>query len=396
DARCLETLALQRMHTSPTTRRRQGPITRQPSATEEIRLACVKGDHVVVQSLIENGRVNINSLLDDGWSPLMIAASAARPLVVDYLLSKDADPNLLRKDNFTALMAATGSSQLRTDDIVSCVTALMKAGSHVNAKDNNGMTPLGFAVKENRYEVANHLIDAGANLDSLDRNGRNCLFYAAEKGYGHMARLLLENGANIDIVDKSGWMICETAVEKGHFKLGELLFRVRESCWRPGRNPALMTEFNDVPEPLITDGGDTDTGEGIVNILTNIQTQVKCLSNTVNSVRIRMVQDVITKEYEVEPGKMDDLVVFARSMGKSCAILSNEVSSLNILVNGETKRGLNLNDSRKAISSPEYASDKVQRSRWDVLLAGAAGVMLLCYFLPHLRGKLATMRLWQL
>lgn len=74
------------------------------------------------------------------------------------------------------------------------------------------------------------------------------------------------------------------------------------------------------------------SGEGIVNILTNIQTQVKCLSNLVNSVRLRMVQDMNTKEYEVETGKMDELVVFARSMGKSCAILSNQVSSLNILL----------------------------------------------------------------
>lgn len=45
-----------------------------------------------------------------------------------------------------------------------------------------------------------------------------------------------------------------------------------------------------------------------------------------------MVQDVTTKEYEVESGKMSELVVFARSMQKSCAILTNQVSSLNILV----------------------------------------------------------------
>lgn len=49
-----------------------------------------------------------------------------------------------------------------------------------------------------------------------------------------------------------------------------------------------------------------------------------------------MIQDVTTKEYEVEEGKMAELVVFARSMGKSCAILSNQVSSLNILLVSRT------------------------------------------------------------
>lgn len=76
-------------------------------------------------------------------------------------------------DNFTALMAATGSSQLRTEDILTCVLALVRAGSTINAKDNNGMTPLGFAVKENRCEVAKCLIEAGAKVDVLDKNGRN-------------------------------------------------------------------------------------------------------------------------------------------------------------------------------------------------------------------------------
>lgn len=49
-----------------------------------------------------------------------------------------------------------------------------------------------------------------------------------------------------------------------------------------------------------------------------------------------MVQDASTKEYEVETGKMGDLIVFAKSMGKSCSVLSNQVSSLNILLVRET------------------------------------------------------------
>lgn len=36
------------------------------------------------------------------------------------------------------------------------------------------------------------------------------------------------------------------------------------------------------------------------------------------------------------------------------------------------------------------------RGRWDAMLAGAAGFFFFCYFAPHFRGKLATMRVWHL
>lgn len=57
DYRYYEGLRPQRiLAASPPLRRRQGPITRQPSASEEIRLACVKGDLIAVQNLIESKR----------------------------------------------------------------------------------------------------------------------------------------------------------------------------------------------------------------------------------------------------------------------------------------------------------------------------------------------------
>lgn len=70
-------------------------------------------------------------------------------------------------------MAVAGSSQQRMGDTLLCVTLLLQAGSHINAKDSNGVTPLGYAVKENKLDVAKSLISAGANVDSSDRNGRS-------------------------------------------------------------------------------------------------------------------------------------------------------------------------------------------------------------------------------
>lgn len=58
DYRGYDGLRTQRIYTTPpNVRRRQGPITRQPSASEEIRLACVKGDLLAVQNVIESKAV---------------------------------------------------------------------------------------------------------------------------------------------------------------------------------------------------------------------------------------------------------------------------------------------------------------------------------------------------
>jgi len=48
---------------------------------------------------------------------------------------------------------------------------LIKAGADVNAKDQNGITPLQIAIIESKFEIAKLLVEAGADVNAKDQNG---------------------------------------------------------------------------------------------------------------------------------------------------------------------------------------------------------------------------------
>jgi ankyrin repeat protein len=85
------------------------------------------------------------------------------------------------------------------------VNDLMERKYPVNRFDDLGMTPLHYAVRDNRWEVVKRLIDAGANVNAHDegRIGNTPLSeYARECSY-EMARVLIDAGADPTI---RGWM----------------------------------------------------------------------------------------------------------------------------------------------------------------------------------------------
>ena len=61
------------------------------------------------------------------------------------------------------------------------------------------------AAEENRVDIARALIARGDDVDARDENGRTPLYWAARKGSPVKVRLLIEKGANTDGIDLS-WM----------------------------------------------------------------------------------------------------------------------------------------------------------------------------------------------
>jgi ankyrin repeat protein len=61
------------------------------------------------------------------------------------------------------------------------ITALIKCGADVNAREKNGLTALMFAARWGKYpEMITALIGGGANVNLRDEEGKLAIDYASE------------------------------------------------------------------------------------------------------------------------------------------------------------------------------------------------------------------------
>ncbi|MCJ1471964.1 hypothetical protein MMC13_000607 [Lambiella insularis] len=99
-----------------------------------------------------------------------------------------------------------------------------EAPTHVEetGKDTNPCCALHIAA-ESDYELTRLLLDAEANIEIKDSNGWTPLHYAARKGKEDVASLLLERGAFIEAGTIAGYTALHMAVGNGHTATVRLL-----------------------------------------------------------------------------------------------------------------------------------------------------------------------------
>ncbi|TYZ61591.1 hypothetical protein PybrP1_003467 [[Pythium] brassicae (nom. inval.)] len=91
----------------------------------------------------------------------------------------------------TALLLAAGKGKLPV------VEALLARGANPSRQSGkHRMTPLHGAAKSGHAAVMTALLDAGSNVDALDGTGCTALYWAARKGHVAAAELLLARGAD--------------------------------------------------------------------------------------------------------------------------------------------------------------------------------------------------------
>lgn len=100
------------------------------------------------------------------------------------------------------------------------VTRLLEFQPDINATFE-GMTPLHYAIEKGKPSIARELVKAGADVNARDNNGRTPIFYAATTAVSDV-KLLLEAGAEMNAQDNFGQTFLHDRAKR------------IEKCWNDG------------------------------------------------------------------------------------------------------------------------------------------------------------------
>jgi len=247
-----------------------------PDGTSALHWA-VRSDDSELVALLIRAKADTNAADPDGVTPLSLACANSNADIVRKLIAAGANPDLANTAGVTPLMAAVrrpqmdtiralleGGAKVDVRDRQAQETALMMAvrannadavrlllahGADVNAATRigktplrrppgagggshgtgivrsgwpeqgyqeatpGGITPLLYAARDGRIEIARMLIAAGAKVNIADPNKISPLLMAITNNQPDTADLLLQNGAEINISDFWGRTPLWAAVE---------------------------------------------------------------------------------------------------------------------------------------------------------------------------------------
>ena len=211
-----------------------------------IRLAARAGDMARLKDQIKSGAdIEDVKILDN-------AASRGYTEVVSFLIKQGADVNAKRNDGWTPLHSAAYNRHEDTARI------LLTAGANVNAKTRRGTTPLHAAVSRgykgpNNEDVVRILLEKRAEVNARDNNGYTALDVAAERTPG-LGQMLLAKGAKVTTLESAAY-VGDVEKVKSFIKRG-VDFRVKTSSGGTPLHAAARGGQKIVVELLIAEGAD--------------------------------------------------------------------------------------------------------------------------------------------
>lgn len=195
-------------------------------------VAVENGKKKVVEILL---RIGVEKKARDnfGFAPLHVAAAHGHKSMVEFLVSEGFGLEERAANGCTSLHLAA----LNGHEAV--IEALLVNGADVRA-ENNGLTardcalvkkhqgigeilegiggkiPLHWAVTRNKSEYVKWLIKSGVSVNARDEDGRTPLHVCFEHD---MAELLISSGADIELITNTGWTPLFMAVANGQARM---------------------------------------------------------------------------------------------------------------------------------------------------------------------------------
>lgn len=185
------------------------------SKESKLHLYAGQGDLIEVKSVISRGS-GVNDKTESGqYTPLHMASIGGHADVIKYLLSVGAKINEKNSHTVTGETALHLAARAHQD---SAVEALLNSQANIEAKNDEGRTPLFYA--DNLY-VANLLLSKGANINARDNKGRTPIFIAKSE----LVSFYIGKGADTNIKDNDGLTVYDSHVKDGQRSSIEKAFK---------------------------------------------------------------------------------------------------------------------------------------------------------------------------
>jgi len=142
--------------------------------------ALLVGSNTNATALIEAG-IDVTTAGRSGYTPLILACNNGDVDLVNLIISKGANPRRANDAGVTALHTACRSTA-EDGPLEAIVSAVLGAGAHPDAKDDDGFTPLMVAASRGRVGAMTLLLDAGADKNARNELGLTPIAYAIMSG----------------------------------------------------------------------------------------------------------------------------------------------------------------------------------------------------------------------
>jgi ankyrin repeat protein len=156
--------------------------------------AVLDGNIAAVRTMAEYG-ADLTVRNESNRTLLHHAAFRGHPELVRYLIERGIDVNSVADDGTTPLMdAARMPGSGGGDTRLEVVRLLVGNGAYVNARDDRGRTPLHRAASDGFLEGARLLIENGADVNARTERGTTPLQEAMDGQYPQVAELIRAHG----------------------------------------------------------------------------------------------------------------------------------------------------------------------------------------------------------
>jgi ankyrin repeat protein len=157
-------------------------------------------------------RMNLNKYLVEKGSVI-----ETRKDIVEFLLANKAEVNARSNDGTTPLhwAAAHGPKGL--------VELLLANKAEVNARSNDGTTPLHWAAAHDQTDLVEFLLANKAEVNARSNDGTTPLHKAAWWGFSNVVEVLLANKADVNAKNNDGNTPLKVAAKLGRKDIEELL-----------------------------------------------------------------------------------------------------------------------------------------------------------------------------